>query len=431
MKVITIFILSFLARLIAVFTLRSALSGDAQVYNSLGRSIADWGVFSIAMLSKFPLKDHPLYPLFIGINYTLFGENPFFICLLQSLIGAVFCILIYYIAKEYFDEKTALCSGIIAAFYPLFIKLNTMLLSENLFIFIFTFSLWLVIKFVKSSRFSFLALCGFALGLATLTRSVTILFIFLLSSYLFYHNKSYMGLKKNITYQLLFVLIFIFTILPWTIRNYYVSGGSIIPVTEAADRGLYNSFCPYKGKIFGIRPDDDPVMQEARKISSFKERRAFFFAKTLDFVKNNPGKVAKLEVLKLLYLWSPLDWEILGDGKATYNSGYVFILPFFLYGTFRLIATRKENYVLFFLPIFYFQIIHLVFFALPRFRLSFEPLLIIIGASGITYLYERSRQKKIFMAVTLIYLVFNLVLFMNSQQIKFFLRGACEKIGLW
>jgi len=431
MNIFVIFIISFFTRLSQFFWMRYALGADAKVYDDLARSIVNWGFLTPEMLTRFPLKDHPLYPLFLAVNYYLFGENSLAILISQSFLGASLCVIVYLIATEFFNHKTSLLAGCIAALYPVFMKLSGLFLSEGLFVFIFTFSLWAVVKYIKTQKLNFLLYCSFLLGLATLTRSVVILFMPLLSVYFFFLDKGRLKLGINLLRQAVFMFIFILTVFPWTIRNYYVSGGSIIPVTEDTDRGFYNSFCPHKGKIFGIRPNDDPVMIEARKISSFKERRKFFLKKTFEFIRNNPGKVIKLEILKVFYLWSPLDWEFLGDGQARYNFGFVFIMPFFIYGGILLWRSINMQKFILFLPILYFQAIHLVYFALPRFRIGFEPVLIVLGAFGIMSFYEKAKNRKVALTVVLAFLFLNIILFIFSLETKVFLREICERIGLW
>ena len=407
-----------------------SFNADAGVYDLLGKSIAQWGLFSVETFMNFPLKDHPLYPMFLGGLYSLFGDSFVTVLVAQSILGAGVCVLIYLMTEDIFTKKTAFLAGMISAFYPIFVKLSNLLLSEGLYIFLFTGVLWAFIKYLKTNRSLFAGLTGLLLGLAVLTRSVVILFIFPLVFYmLFLHIE--IGLKRRLKNIVLCCMLFALTILPWTARNYHVTGGSIIPVTEAPDRGVYCSFSPYKGKIFGIRPDDDPVLVQARKIESYAERRKFFLSKTLELIKSNPRHIIKIQILKIGYLWSPISWEILGGGQARFNFGFVFILPFFIYGFFKLCMSKvKEKWILLF-SIIYFQAIHFVFFALPRFRISMLPSIIMIASFGLRDLYEKVTRKILFTVCVGGYLVFNVLLFIYSDHAKIFLRDLCKTIGVW
>lgn len=429
--ILLILFASIAVRIIPANFIKVNLAADSLVYERLALAINNWGILSGAMLKNFPITDHPIYPLFLSLIYYAFGHSHFIVFVFQSIIGGLLSVLIYSIAMEFFGSKVAVLSGVIACLYPIFIKLPTMLLTENLFVFLFTFFILMVIKYMKKRNLYYLISAAILLGIATLTRSVAILFFPMVMLHLFLYCKNKLKLKTNIINLFTFLIVFICSILPWSIRNYHVSGGSIIPVTEASDRGLYVSFCPYKGKIFGIRPDNDPVMVEARKIESFDERRKFFFSKIVESIKNNPKNLIKLEMLKIAYLWSPFSWEILGDGEARYNFGFVFIMPFFIYGTALLLKRKRPQDLILFLPILYFQSIHLIYFSLPRFRIGFEPLLIIIAAYAIYSIYSRVLQKRLYLFALLIFLIANVVLFLNSSEAKIALREICQMIRLW
>ncbi|RJP29003.1 MAG: hypothetical protein C4533_04195 [Candidatus Omnitrophota bacterium] len=431
MTIILIIIAAFFIRLIPYLWLPVNLSGDALVYNDLALDIVRWGILTPEMLAQFPLKDHPVYPAFLAAIYSLFGQNIPAIILIQSLLGALLCLVVYKTSLEYFNKRISLISAIIVCLYPVFIRLPSLLLSENIFVFLFTLTLYFAIKYVKNHRMIFLSLSSLFLGMSVLTRSVVILFAPSLSLLFFLSARKHLGLAKNFFRQIVFFILFACVIIPWSMRNYYVSGGQVIPVTEAPDRGLYNSFCPYQGKIFGIRPDNDPVMIEARSISSFKERRSFFFRKTVDFVRNNPYKTLKLEILKVLYLWSPLDWEILGNGIAVYNFGFAFLAPFFFYGIMLIFRKLSYSYLTLLMPVLYFQIIHLVYFALPRFRIGFEPSLIIVSAFGLNNVFSKVLNKKKAAIWISIYFLFNFALFHYSSQAKLIFRQVCIWLKLW
>lgn len=430
-NVFVIFIAAFLTRFAQVINLFPVIRGDAATYNRLGREIAYWGLFSWEMICKYPTTDHPIYPLFIGSVFSLFGVNYFALFVFQCILGSLVVILVYSVAKSIFDQKIALIAGIIAIFYPVFVKLSNTLLSEQIFVFIFLLSIRLFIQYVKTNRLVFLCLTAIALGLATLSRSVAMLFIFVLIAYLI-DLKRKVAIRLTIINLVIFLFVFIATIMPQTIRNYYVSKGNIIPVTEAPSRELYVSFSPYfNKKLFGTRPSQDPVLAEAKSIKSMSERNRFYFDKTIEAIKKHPYHVIELEFWKIIYLWSPIDWEILGCGQARYNFGFVFIFPFLIYGVTRLIKEKHKLSLILFLPIFYFQFLHLIYFGLPRFRIGFEPSLVIIAAYGIYFLHYKVKQKKMYIAGLVVFLFFNFMLFIYSAETKIVIREICRKVGLW
>lgn len=426
-----LFIAAFIVRVSQAGNLFPVIKGDPATYLRLGKAIVQWGVLSPAMLANYPTTDHPIYPLFLGIVFFLFGENYLALLVVQSLIGGLTCILVYRVAKEVFAEKIALIAGAIAVFYPVFVRLANTIMTEQIFIPMFLTSILLFIRYVKTAKSLYLYATGVTLGISTLTRSVAMLFIFVLISYLFYRRKDNLSLacKRSLVF---FILIFICTIIPQTIRNYFVSNGDIIPVTVSPTRDLYVAFSPcFNKNIFGTRPEHDPVLIEGKQIASMKERNRFYLEKTKEAILKYPGHVMELEFWKIVFLWSPIDWEILGNGIARYNYGFMFIMPFFILGTVLLIKRKdKLGYVLL-LPVLYFQCLHLVYFGLPRFRIGFEPSLIIIAAYGMRDLYCKVQRKGAYLVFLASFLAVNILLFIYSAQTKIFVREIFKRAGLW
>ncbi len=153
-------------------------------------------------------------------------------------------------------------------------------------------------------------------------------------------------------------------------------------VLVSGNSGLvfYSFYCPGNG-IFGlVAREDDPVIIESLKIASPVLQSDFLIKKTIEFIITNPKKVFFLELKKILYLWAPFDWEIIG--VKWFNLIYVMILPFFALGLLYVFKQFKKSYVIL-LPIIYFQFMTLIFYGSPRFRLAIDPYIFILAAAGI------------------------------------------------
>jgi prepilin signal peptidase PulO-like enzyme (type II secretory pathway) len=138
-----------------------------------------------------------------------------------------------------------------------------------------------------------------------------------------------------------------------------------------------------------------------------------------------------MTILKIAFMWSPFDWEIMG-GNGLYNFSYCFILPFVLVGIFVTIARKMLNSLVLFMPIIYSQGIGVVFDASPRYRLPIEPFIIIIGSIGLVYLYQKfMRHKAVFYASVSGFFLVNLWMYFNSDAVNYVVRKGFELIGLW
>jgi hypothetical protein len=152
---------------------------------------------------------------------------------------------------------------------------------------------------------------------------------------------------------------------------------------------LYSSYVPPDG-IFGkFANPDDPVLVEAGKITSPVLYSDFLVKKTLAFIISNPGKVLSLEFKKLLYFWAPFDWEIVGG--RWFNFVYAALLPFFALGLFFSLKELKKFYIIL-APILYLQIMTLIFYGSPRFRLPIEPYIFILAGIGIVEYFRWMRK---------------------------------------
>lgn len=420
-----LFIIALLPRLYLVFCYRNMPTRNTDGYEQLAKNLLDGRGFTI---EGRPTSLHePLYPFFLAANYYLFGYSYTAVRIIQSIMGAAVCVLVFLTAKRVIDLRAAIISSLISCFNPGFIMINQITMAENIFIFLFSIAMLLFIKQNSKYDIKNLILLGFVLGLAALTRSV-ISFFPLIILFLFSWNamKQRLGFKEYIFAILTFIVFFILPIVPWTIRNWHAHH-RFVPICTKGGLGLYSSYLPKDGKIFGYIADNN-ITKKSRQFNSEVDQSNFLFKETIKFIKNNPLQVLKLEILKIAYFFSPFDWEIIGDGA--YNYMYGFILPFFFIGV--VITINKPDGLL---PVYgsiiYYFLLSILTYGSPRFRLSIEPYLIIIASAGIVYFISRFSKKIYGILSTGAYLIFNLFLFIQYYQVKLMAKTLLERINLW
>ena len=64
-----------------------------------------------------PFWQPPLYPYALGSLFALIGENYYLPRLLQALLGALICVLIYLIGRRIFTTRIGIGAALAAAFY--------------------------------------------------------------------------------------------------------------------------------------------------------------------------------------------------------------------------------------------------------------------------------------------------------------------------
>ncbi len=385
---IAIFSIAFIIRLVFVPQDNDISYSDAYVYDALGWSISQGNGYVNSDGTPHSFYP-PFYPFFLSIIYRFFGHDYAAVRIVQSIIGAFSCVLIYSIGKRAIGAAAGGIAAFISIFYPPFIKSAMLLLTELFFTFILCLIVFYLLKIQEKMKFKNCIILGLLLGIAALTRSIMLFFpIFIIPAFIYLKDKY--RISEIVKRYILILLAIVFTLMPWVIRNYNIYH-KFVPASTEGGQGLYLSYCP-KGGIFGFNAAPlDPVVIEGNKISSPILRSQFFIKKTVDFIAANPRKVLVLEVKKLLYFWAPFDWEIVGG--RWFNLVYAAILPFFTLGVMVIFKQFRKIYPIL-LPIIYFQIMTLVFYGSPRFRLPIEPYIFILGAVGILQLFKHIFARK-------------------------------------
>lgn len=385
---IAIFSVAFIIRLVFALQDSDISHSDAYVYDTLGWSISQGNGYVNTDGTPHSLYP-PFYPFLLSIIYRFFGHDYAAVRIVQSIVGAFSCALIYFIGKRAIGAAVGGIAAFISVFYPPFIKSAGRLLTELLFTFILCLIVFYLLKIQEKMKFKNCIILGLLLGIATLTRSIMLFFpIFIIPVFIYLKDKY--RISEILKRYVLVLLAVVFSLMPWVIRNYNVYH-KFVPASAEGGQGFYLSYCPKDG-IFGFNAaPDDPVVIEGNRISSAVLRSQFFIKKTVDFIAANPKKVLVLEVKKLLYFWAPFDWEIVGG--RWFNFAYVAILPFFTLGFIMAFKQFRKSYPIL-LPIIYFQIMTLVFYGSPRFRLPIEPYIFILGAVGILQIFKCIFAKK-------------------------------------
>ncbi|MDP8230816.1 MAG: glycosyltransferase family 39 protein [Candidatus Gorgyraea atricola] len=376
-----IFLLAFIIRLLFVLQSSDIPTADAYIYDGLGLSLSQGNGY-VNMYGSPHSFYPPFYPFFLSLIYAIFGHSYLAVRIIQSILGALTCVFIYSIGNRLKGSAVGVLSASVAALYFVFIKSAELLLTESFFTFLLCAIVFYILKIrEKEAVLKNYAILGLLIGVSLLTKSAMMFFpLFLLPVFI--------DIKKDRTKKyLLMLLFFVLTVSPWLIRNYNVFHG-FIGVSTQSGIGFYSSYRPPEG-IFGrLATSDDPVIREAGNIASPVLRSNFLIKKTFEFISENPVEVLRLELKKILSFWAPFDWEIVGG--RWFNFVYAAILPFFAVGALLSLKEFKKIYPVL-LPIIYFQIVALVFYGSPRFRLPVEPYIFILATVGFLVCWRRWR----------------------------------------
>ncbi len=169
--VIGIMLLAFLIRM-AWLIWGAWMQHDSSEYLTLAQNIAFRHVFSLNSLTEPALPTAFRPPLFPGLIAAMWwGNDPpvSAVLFINVLLGTFTAGLVYLIAKDVFDRRTAMLAGVAFSLAPMTCFFTVTILTESLFTFLVTAGAY----FWKRNGI----LAGIFFGLATLTRPVMLPFL--------------------------------------------------------------------------------------------------------------------------------------------------------------------------------------------------------------------------------------------------------------
>ncbi len=350
-----------------------------------------------------PFWKPPGYSIFLGLLYYFVGRDFTVITMAQHILGALSCLLVYFLALRFMPGYYAFMAGLISAFYGVFIYFEGEILYPSLSIFFNLGGLILLHKAVygasKDIREDFEGTkkgtwltAGLVFGLSAITRPNILIFLVLVPLLV-----QLLGVKHRVLVSLLFVLGWLLPIMPITAHNIYFGKDTIL---ISCNTGV-NFWVGNNHQSDGKTPPS-PGSQWTRLVAEpFKDdpdmkpsaQSRYFYNKTLQDIAQHPLRWAGLMARKLYYLLHgyeipnnkdiyrvvadkfPLN-ILIGDSIIYYPFGL--IMPLGLIG---LVISVKQwrRFVLLYLFAASYAASILAFFVCARYRLSMIPVIIIFA----------------------------------------------------
>ncbi|MFA6170377.1 MAG: glycosyltransferase family 39 protein [Candidatus Margulisiibacteriota bacterium] len=149
----------------------------------------------------FSYVDHPPMVAYVNlILSTLFGNSELVVRLGALTIVALVTYLIYLIAKELFDRRTALWSALLFNLVPTFFGGGMFLVPQMLVFLFWSLSFYLLVKLIKTGDGKYWYLLGLSVGLGLLSDYVMALFVIATFFYLIIDKSQRFWFKKKEPY---------------------------------------------------------------------------------------------------------------------------------------------------------------------------------------------------------------------------------------
>ncbi len=203
--------------------------GDSRWYLANGYALFtgfDNGILPLPGGSELPiglknLPTPPLYLLLLGFWQALLAPDAAILAirLLQVVLATATIYLAFRLGRMVGDTRAGLLTAAILAISPVFVLEPAQIATETVYIFLLAAALTIYVENVSASSLRYpirsVAVTGFLLGLATLTRAVLLLFpLGLVLHLLLVH-----GWRRGLRWSVILLLVYSAVVGSWTVYN--------------------------------------------------------------------------------------------------------------------------------------------------------------------------------------------------------------------
>lgn len=346
----------------------------------------------------------PAYSTLLAGIYWVLGINPFYGELFNALVGALTVVPLMVLIEKMVDRRTAVVGGLMLAVLPGPILWTDVLVTETLYTAMFV--LFLLVLACATPSWRWMVLIGVLIGLGGLVRGEALTWG-LLPIVLFWRELPRAELVKKIGGAALAAVV---VLTPWTIRNAVVMD-AFVPIATNASATLWSGHNEnatgsqtYPPEEYYQQFDQEPPLRELQSGTALRND-------AIEYMFSHPVRELEMIPLKLIHLNRgdsyALDWvndapdvppisainiERIG---IVADIGYFGLLSLFALGAIVLgrsfWRTRMGRVFAasFFTALFLYGFLY---YGNYRYRLPYEPLMVIVAATFMTKVFEWRRR---------------------------------------
>ena len=215
--VLIIFSVALAARLGFVAVHGALATTDASEYRLLARNILRFHAFSTS--ERPPMQPAicrpPVYPFFLALLLPL-GGSPIVPVVAQAILDALVSVMIFLMASRVARRPFAVAVSLLYALHPRAISASASVLSETLFTILLLAAVFLALMAAERLSVALAFCCGALFGLATLTRSIAVLYLIAVACVLI--------VRRFRRTALVVMLGAVVIIAPWIVRSSRIAG---------------------------------------------------------------------------------------------------------------------------------------------------------------------------------------------------------------
>jgi len=339
----------------------------------------------------------PGYPLFLALNYALFGRSWFIARLIQAALGAATCLLIYRLGTKVFSERVGLVAGVLLAIYPGHVFFSWRLMGEPLYILLLIWSLLLALSLIEDPQPLRSLALGVLVGVDQLVKANLFLFPAMLAVWLAFSARA--GGKRRVVCLTALIAGLAITVLIQPIANFLSAGrASALPGNAGVTLWQGNNpvavgFCDWD--------DNAPTAKAFIENHGFGgrletagpfERERIYRSLALSWIRENPWRFLALIPKKLNNAFGLFPRAQVFEGNpltrvVVHLLSYGLIAPFALGGMIAALRRWRVCSLLYVVVLSYLPTV-VLFWGTPRYTLLIIPVLLIFASFALLAAYD-------------------------------------------
>lgn len=391
-----ILLIALLLRIAFGFYSPPDLADDTDTYLRLAQNLVEGKGYTLN--GEVPTRVRtPTYPVFLTLIRLVFGSDPRFVLIAQSILGILTTYFTYLIAQRLFDRRVGLLAAFITACYPALIYYDTRILRESLTSFLVVSTVLVAVSSQKQTRARQIG-AGTLIGVVSMCRpELMLLFV----PVLYLINRPQLALGRVIRSGALVALPILVLWVPWTVRN-YIHFGNLSPVAIGLKSTLW-----FGNRWAEIGGDDH--IPEARKQLQAQNQALFQGATEATWEKHyekevwqdlldRPGWFLQMTAQKTILFWKnangvkktlPAIHPILPLLMNAYYYGLLILALACL-----LLGYKKWDWVRPLVGVvFSYMIIYALLHVRNRYRVPILPIVFILSSGGVWLAYDLLKSK--------------------------------------
>jgi 4-amino-4-deoxy-L-arabinose transferase-like glycosyltransferase len=364
--------------------LNSGYEGDERGYMSLATHIVQGLGFTNknGIPVSYPL---PGLSLLLAMPISIIGPKVAVIRMFMAAVGSLLIPVCYLLSRSLTgSQKVGWIAAAIAVFFPTWVYYSSPIFTDIPVTVLVTLMIWMLIEGYRRQSLWWIAGAGILWGTATLTRAVCLVYAPGIVLWLLLIMP---GWKRCLAAVVAMIVPWAFILAPWSMRNTHVYGTFVL-LSSLEGTELYRANNPEATGVIDSAnfPQPFPEDQYPKEVV----RSKMFQAEAVKFIRENPWRFAQLCFNRFIQFWKIYSPRVLLSYSLVMIASFGVALPFFLMQVIRL-GWRRGPEMLFLFIIVCHTGFHTVYSSNVRYRITIEPLIIIMAITGFCWALGRFR----------------------------------------